>query len=198
MSRNSTTPRDTCLTVEPFLSSYAAGALDEAAEGRVRDHLAACADCRAALAESDPSVLFLELRRTPLPDHFWAGFGAGLRRRLEAEGRWRLPRIDWAAASGVRRLAYVVAPLVMVALLGTVFLVRPGGPGFRGLGQQGPGVPMPPPLPGPAAPLASAGPVWPPALEEVGSPSARVYTFNDDEGGSDTPIYFVVDESIDI
>jgi hypothetical protein len=35
-------------------------------------------------------------------------------------------------------------------------------------------------------------------MEEVGSPSARVYRFTVDSGGDETPIYFVVDESIDI
>jgi len=202
---------DNCMTIEPLLSSFLAGALDEDGERRVRDHLVACADCRAAVASRDPSTLFLQLRRAPLPADFWDGFGAAMRTRLEAERRqWlRLPR--WVDVLGARRLAYVGAPLVMVLLLGTLFLVRPGGPGFRGLVRAGavrspfatrpgtaqsgrPGVP-----PGPSGmsslPVAPGGP---PLLEEVGSPSARVYTFSVGEGSDATPIYFVVDESIDI
>ena len=62
--------RDGFPAIEPLLSSYAAGALDEPSERRVRDHLPDCPACRAAQLERDPSVLFLELRRTPLPDGF--------------------------------------------------------------------------------------------------------------------------------
>ena len=206
-----------CRAAEPLLSSYAAGALDEDAERQVRDHLAGCATCRTAQAERDPAVLFLELRRHPLPDDFWTGFSARLRRRLLAEERPKAPWFDWAAALGGRRLAYVAAPLVTILLLGTLFLVRPGGPGFRGFHGRGRGTASSPFVvapgsaqpgrPGAQAPglrpglpetssLAAQG--SPPLLEEVGSPSARVYTFTVGEGGSETPIYLVVDESIDI
>jgi len=81
----------------------------------------------------------------------------------------------------------------MVLLIGTLILVRPGGP-----------VPVPVAerLPGPAFDLkmlsAPSGPNAPPTLEEVGSPSARVYRFTVGSGGDETPIYFVVDSSIDI
>lgn len=172
-----------CPEIEPLLSSFVSGALPEAAESQVRDHLAGCAACRAAVLERDPSVLFLELRREPLPADFWVGFQTRLRARLEAEGR---PRAPW-----LRRLAYVAAPLAMVLLIGTLILVRPGGP-----------VPVPVAerMPGPDMKMLSApaGTDAPPALEEVGSPSARVYRFTVGSGGDETPIYFVVDSSIDI
>ena len=215
MSKDNAMRRDGCLTVEPLLSSYAAGALDEEAERLARDHLVACADCRAAVAVRDPSVLFLELRRAPLPDDFWSGFRASLRERLETEGRERARLLGWTAAFDARRLAYVGAPLVTILLLGTLFLVRPGGPGIRGL--MHPGTVRSPFIvqPGSARPgnqgaqgtgqvpgltgmsLLPSGPGGPPLLEEVGSPGARVYTFTVGEGGDATPIYFVVDESID-
>ncbi len=210
--------RDACLQVEPHLSSYAAGALDEESERTVRDHLFTCAACRAKQLERDPSVLFLELRRAPLPPGFLDRLASDVRRRVEAGER---PR--WASFAGglpafsARRLAYVAAPVMTLLLLGTLFLVRPGGPGFRGfrkpgeggvsspfvvppgsarlgkLGAQGPGTLPPKPL----SPSAAA-PGGPPLMEEVGSPSARVYRFTVDSGGDETPIYFVVDESIDI
>jgi hypothetical protein len=182
-----------CPEVEPLLSSFVSGALPEAAERQVRDHLAGCAACRAAALERDPSVLFLELRREPLPADFWAGFQTRLRARLEAEGRPRASWLAWASDPGFRRLAYVAAPLAMVLLIGTLILVRPGGP-----------VPVPVAerMPVPAFDLKSLsdppGPDAPPALEEVGSPSARVYRFTVGSGGDETPIYFVVDSSIDI
>lgn len=190
MERKGPRPPGGCLTVEPLLSSFAAGALAEAAERQVRDHLATCAACRDAALERDPTVLFLDLRRDPLPGDFWAGFNTRLRARLEAEGRPKAPWLAWAADPGARRLAYVAAPLTIVLLIGTLFLVRPGGPGKIGP-VQGP----PPDLQALSAP---AGQDALPALEEVGSPSARVYRFTVGSGGDETPIYFVVDEAIDI
>ena len=180
-----------CPEFEPLLSSFAAGALPEAAEQRVRDHLAGCAACRAVALERDPTVLFLELRREPLPREFWSGFQTRLRARLEAEGRPKAPWLAWASEPAYRKLAYVAAPLAMVLLIGTLILVRPGGP-----------VPVGEPGPGPAFGLQAlsipAGPDAPPTLEEIGSPSARVYRFTVGSAGDETPIYFVVDAAIDI
>ena len=180
-----------CPDVEPLLPSFAAGVLEEEAERRVRDHLASCAACRDAALARDPTVLFLDLRREPLPRDFWTGFDARLRVRLEAEGRPKAPWLAWASDPGFRRLAYVAAPLAMVLLIGTLFLVRPGGP--RTVAERE----LAPPF-GLQDLSAPAGQDGPPALEEVGSPSARVYRFPVASGGDETPIYFVVDESIDI
>jgi len=180
-----------CPDVEPLLSSFAAGALAEAAERRVRDHLAACAACRDAALARDPTVLFFELRREPLPPDFWTGFNARLRARLEAEGRPMASWLAWASDPGFRRLAYVAAPLAMVLLIGSLLLVRPGGPGTVAMRAPDPSF-------GLRALSAPAGQDAPPALEEVGSPSARVYRFTVGSGGDETPIYFVVDEAIDI
>ena len=209
--------REACPAVEPLLSSCAAGALDEESERRVRDHLAVCGSCRAEQVERDPSILFLELRRAPLPEGFLDGLAKGVRRRLESESRPGIPVFRWFAAPGARRLAYVAAPLMTLLLLGTIFLVRPGRPLRRGIRERGEGmVALPyggtggairPPRPGtqppgrsalpPAAPFAGA-PGAPPLMEGVGSPNARVYRFTVENGGDETPIYFVVDESIDI
>ena len=201
-----------CLTVEPLLSSYPAGALDEASERLVRDHLAECAACRALQRERDPSVLFLEMRRAPLPEGFLDGLAKDVRVRLEAERR--RPFASLAAAFNARRWAYVAAPVTTLVLLGTLFLVRPGGlgpggrqghdgrtvpspylvaPGSAQLGKPGAGSPgsfvVPP------AQLESGAP---PLMEDVGSPSARIYKFTVGSGSEETPIYLVVDESIDI
>src|SRR5262245_48108173 len=80
---------DGCSAVEPLLSSYAAGALDEQSERRVREHLFACASCRAAQIERDPSVIFLEMHRTPLPEGFLDTLPAEVRRRVAAGARPR-------------------------------------------------------------------------------------------------------------
>ena len=210
------TRRAGCLAVEPLLASFASGALDEASEHLVRDHLVSCPHCRALQLESDPSVLFLELRRHPLPDGFLDGLARGVRDRLESKPD-RLPLFDWLAAFGPRRAAYVAAPLMTLLLLGTLFIIRPNTPRFRGSSGPGHGggaspieVPQGPGSPGepgvglkgthpvvpmtPAAGLSGA----PPLLEEIGSPGARVYRFGVDDGGEESPIYFVVDESINI
>lgn len=206
---------DGCHTVEPLLSSYAAGALDEASERRVRNHLAECAACLAVQTERDPAALFLELRRAPLPEGFLDGIASGVRRRIEAGERPRIRfRLPFPLFSP-RRFAYVAAPVMTILLLGTLFLVRP--PGMRPHGARRPDVPASPyvvppgsarlvhPAPGtlPGAPALAAFPDGavvdrgaPPLLEEVGSPGARIYTF--DVGGNEASIYFVVDESIDI
>ena len=211
-------PSGECRAVEPLLSSYAAGALDEESEARARGHLSGCAACRAAQMERDPSVLFLALRRTSLPPGFLDGIPSEVRRRVEAGERpsWS-PLASFRPAFGARRLALVAAPVMTLLLLGTLFLVRPGGPGVRGLrppregGVASPYVVPPgsarlgrPAVPGrgsaPSLPSETAGalPSGPPLMEEIGSPGARVYRFTVDSGGDETPIYFVVDESIDI
>jgi len=210
--------REACHRLEPHLSSYAAGALDEETELKVRDHLSLCAACRAEMQERDPTVLFLELRRAPLPPGFLDRIAPEVRRRVEAGERPRwAPFASGIPAFGVRRLAYVAAPVMTLLLLGTLFLVHPGGPRFRGFRRPGEGgVTSPFVVPPGSARLGNAGaegagiipaapfpppaaaPSGPPTMEEIGSPSARVYRFTVGSGGDETPIYFVVDESIDI
>jgi len=209
--------RDACLLVEPHLSSYAAGALEEESEHRVRDHLFTCAACRGEQLERDPSVLFLELHRAPLPPAFLDRFASDARRRVEAgeRPRWR-PFGGAIPAFSARRLAYVAAPVMTLLLLGTLFLVRPGGPGFRGLRKPAeggvsspfvvspgsarlgkPGVERPGVLPPGSSPPFASAPGAPPLVEELGSAVARVYGFTLDSGGDERPMYFVVNDSID-
>ncbi|HKB08967.1 MAG TPA: zf-HC2 domain-containing protein [Candidatus Polarisedimenticolia bacterium] len=207
------TSQGDCQAVEPLLSSFAAGALDEPAERRVRDHLAACRACREEQMARDPTALFYELRRVPLPDGFLDDLAVNVRRRIESRSSLWARLVDRAAGRGPRRLAYVLAPVMTLLLLGTLFLVRPGRPwrqGFRAHGQGGIVSPyaVPPGSPAPdrsgrTAPRLPAGPATgaataPPLMEEVQSGSARVYRFTVESGGDETPIYFIVDEKIDI
>ncbi len=206
-----------CDDVRARLGAFVALDLDAAGEARVRDHLAGCAGCRAALLALDPLALFLDLRREPLPERFWDGFQEGLRARLEATP----PRPRWTDLFRYPRLAYLTAPLAMVLVLGaTLLVVRPGRPGFGGrAGREGIRSPYAPPAgaprPGPAGAAgtaghpasealrlgpgsASEGPASGlPAIEEVGSPGARVYRFTVGDEGDETSIYLVVDETID-
>jgi anti-sigma factor RsiW len=206
---------DGCGTVRTLLSAWTRDELDETRRQEVRRHLAGCTACRDEAAQADPSVLFLGLGGRPLQPEFWQGFDAALRARLEAEktapAGWLA---GWAERFRVPRLAYVTIPAAMLLVVaGTLLLSRPGAIRVA---------PISPPVAGgiaspyerPVAPRAglsaarpelprSASAAWPlagvaadpPVLEEVGSAAARVYRF-DGTGDDATPIYFVVDETI--
>jgi hypothetical protein len=184
--------------------------LNEADARAMRAHLAACDSCRALAAADDPTVLFLELRGGALPERFWSGFEAGLRERIDAA------RPGWTSVFRQPTLAYVTAPLAMLLVVGaTLFVMRPGPGGgrrpewlrspFAKPAPSAPRSPEAPPIqPGatlaPGTALAPAGraPAGAELLEGVDSPGARVYRFTVGGPGEETPIYFVVDESIDI
>lgn len=208
-----------CDAVRQLLHAHARGDLAQDQEDTLLRHAAGCPACRAALAEGDPAALFQELRGGPLPDGFWRGFDRALRARLEEERRpgWRRHVAREALGSALRppRLAYVTAPLAMVFLLGvTLYVTMPGlfvpaqrmrrpeqglrspyvTPAAPRMGEAGPraGRQMAEPRPAAKGPAV----VEPPPLEEVSSPAARVYRL--DVGGQDpTPIYMVVDETIE-
>jgi hypothetical protein len=213
-----------CASIHPRLKAWADEALPEVERQAIAAHLRACSACRAAAAEFDPTVLFLEARGGALPASFWAPFDAALRGRLETETRRpaaaRLAdRIAAAFAETRATLADAFRPAVWLApaaaamvVLVTLAVLRPAPPQIA----QAPridGIPSPytpprvrPELPTGSAPgsasvgtaLRPAGDSLPerPTLEEVSSPSARVYRF--DAAGQDAPpIYFVVDESIE-
>ena len=146
-----------------------------------------------------------------MPAPFWAGFQEGLRSRLKAERQAK--RFAWSGLFRYPRLAYLTAPAVMLLILGvTLLVVRPGLHGVRPRTERGglrspyalpvqPGAAAAPPttavpgLPGTGRDAAAGAP---PVIEEVGSPGARVYRFMVGAGPDETPIYLVVDESIDI
>ena len=199
-----------CSAVKPHLAAYASGGLDPAREQQVWGHLALCAPCRAMQAETvDPSVLFMELRGRPLPAPFWTGFMPRLRAQIDER---EAKRFEWHTLLRYPRLAYLTAPVGMLLLLGiTLFAIRPIGrswlqsPGLSPSAQQTPIVqPASPPASAEADPFRIASRVSPgaetvtaPLLEEVGSPNARVYYFTVRDAGGETPIFLVVDESID-
>ncbi len=207
-----------CSAMAPLLERFAAADLGAEDERRVWAHLAGCAACRARrLALADPGALFLELRDAALPDNHWEGFMEQLGERLDREAppgrrRWRG---EWGAMVRYPRLAYVAAPLAMVLVLGvTLFVLRPGSRDLAGRLTRTEAVRSPydrprprPPRPAerlrggqppafalPVADLESSGP---PVLEEVISPGARVYRFEVGGDADETPIYLVVDESIE-
>lgn len=198
-----------CEEIQGDLAAWAAEALPEDRRSRLTAHLAACDACRERTAAAEPSSLFLQLRGGPLPDGFWSGFEAGLRARLGA------PRPSGPSSLfRYPRLAYLTAPLAMILILGaTALIVRP--PRFGRWSGKPPGAvrspyDVPSGMTAPAGPgnvrrripvtpgSAGTAPIDPPVLEEVGSPGARVYRFTVGAPGDETPIYLVVDESLDI
>jgi hypothetical protein len=197
-----------CARARPWLGPPGSSALgeDETTERRVRDHLASCSACRDLASADDPAVLFLELRGGPLPPAIWAGFREELRARVAKR------RLDWLAPLRYPALAYVTAPLVTLLVLGAALVtVRPGLVPWRrpeaarspyvlpaGPASQARPAPRAGVAPSGALPPAGRGPASGDALEEVGSPGARVYRFTVGAPGDETPIYFVVDDSINI
>jgi len=197
--------RGGCPEIVPLLrSGLSEERLNEADARAVRAHLAACDSCRALAAADDPTVLFLELRGGALPERFWSGFEAGLRERIDAA------RPGWTSVFRQPALAYVTAPLAMLLVVGaTLFVMRPGPLGGRRpewlrspFARPAPSAPRspeaPPAPPGTTLPPGGREPAGAELLEGVDSPGARVYRFTVGGPGEETPIYFVVDESIDI
>ena len=213
-----------CASIHPRLRLYLDEDLPEAERQAVAAHLLECPGCRAAAAALDPSILMVGARGGPLPASFWASFDAALAERLRAEVRRpaaarladriaaALAGSRAAAADAFRPAVWLAPAAAAMVLLVTLAVLRPDPPRIA----QGPrhdGIPSPytPPRVRPEAPSGGApAPGMPstgarsrpdalpeaPTLEEVASPTARVYRF--DAAAQDAPpIYFVVDESIE-
>jgi hypothetical protein len=202
--------RHDCDAVRNRIDSYTRGGLRDDEASGVRDHLVACDACRSAFAAADPSVLFLRMRGTELPEGFWTGFSERVRERLDAR------RFSWGDLFRYPKLAYLTAPVAMVLLLSVSILVtRPGGLHFGGWSRPEV-IPSPYEHPKPRGVRVSGDRIQarrdlravpsgrepsrpaPPLLEEAGPPGSRVYRFSVGEGSDETPIFLVVDESIDI
>jgi putative zinc finger protein len=213
-----------CRAYRPRLEAWIRGLTDEEERRAIASHVARCEPCRLEAAGLDPSVLFQALRGGPIPGEFWDGFDARLRARIEAESRQSLAarlsgRLAEQVAAARRALGWAqgpalwAAPAAMLLVLGvTVAVLRqdlvrgPAGPASEAVrspfeppvvpARPGAGQPGTRTFPGAPAilPGLAAGAGDPPALEVVASPSARIYRF--DTAGT-SPIYFVVDESIE-
>jgi anti-sigma factor RsiW len=199
----------TCEAIRIHLSGRSRGDLAAEAESQIQSHLQGCPACRQVAVALDPTAIFTTLRRESLPDGFWTEFDKTLHTRLIAEedASWAArARRALEAAFRPPRLTYVAAPLAMVLALGvTLYVARPGflpsgRPHRPADGLQSPyeqtTQPRREPLRAPVAVAAGSLIDSPPPLEEVASPRARVYRL-DVAGQDPTPVYFVVDESIE-
>lgn len=212
-----------CAGIRALIDLQARGELDESRGRQVRSHLLECEPCRRLLVEAgDPTALFLEMRSRPLPEAHWRGFTESVRARIDAErasavrGFGRASRFDWVTLVHRPRLAYVAAPLVMLLLLAVTLFVFQGYEKDR-VAEISREEPMSSPYDSPPTPprsqmaIGSAGgqrkgvPLAPasleradpPALEEVLSAGARVYRFTVGDPGDETPVFMVIDESIE-
>jgi hypothetical protein len=212
-----------CGEIGPLIELHADGRLDELRGREVRSHLLECEPCRRRAVEAlDATAIFLEMRSKPLPEAHWAGFTEGVRARIDAErasaarGHGWTVRFDWATLLRRPRLTYVAAPLMMLLLLAVSLFVLQGDGQDRvaKLSRQGAmrspyDSPITPPrshrairptgsqLKSVALAPASLEQADPPALEEVLSAGARVYRFSVGAPGDETPVFMVIDESIE-
>jgi len=136
----------------------------------------------------DPSAYFRSLKQENPTEEFWAGFWPSVRSGIrEAELR-RLPALT---PTGALLLGSSAGVMVAAAVLVLGFLVLPA---MRN---------APAPVATPLAALPASAPggeenAPPPVLEDLDSPSARVYTFHVGERADATDVILIVDERIDL
>jgi hypothetical protein len=136
----------------------------------------------------DAADFFRPLKETRPPEEFWIGFWPSVRAGIrEAE----LSRRPMLTPVGALLLGSSAGVMVAAAILVLGFLVVPA---LRMVPQ---------PASYPATALRTSVPhheelTSPPVLEELGSASARVYTFHVGEKADETDVILIVDEAIDI
>jgi hypothetical protein len=162
-----------CAWVAARLEPWIAGDLEAAAHGAVREHLAACAACRAALRQAEPLMIFTELNDRPRPaaawDGFWEGIQEALPARPAAPPRFapRRQAAMWLAAAAA--IVLLVAGWVLTSGLRTPDADggHPAPLNVAGAGSHAP-VTVPP-----VQALLAAGVPLPQTVEQVNTPGAR-------------------------
>lgn len=135
----------------------------------------------------EPSDLFRVLRAADPPEEFWDGFWSSIRAGIGEDARRRPPVLTLRRALLFGSSAGLLAA---AAVLGVAFLA------VRYPGKPEP-VPATSSLPA-AVPVRGEEKPAPPILEDLGSSTARVYTFHVGEPADATDVILIVDESLDI
>jgi hypothetical protein len=136
----------------------------------------------------DPSDFFRPLQEANPPEELWVGFWPSVRAGIRESELHPRPVLSPAGALLLGSSAGVMAAAAVLAL---GFLVMP----VLRVSPSSASYPRPVM---PAATHAGEGPTAPPVLEQLGSGSARVYTFHVGEKADATDVILIVDESIDI
>jgi hypothetical protein len=177
------------------LHDYAAEALDSGERRALRDHLAACGDCRESAIHADPGLLFAGSAAPETSDEDVARILAGVRagiawRQAERKlGNRPVRRSPGKGGHARRRLAAMAAAVVALSLLVPASTLRRGEP--RTASTL-------------AAPRVRAeGPVVPaarPAASEVPTSKfptdATIYDWS--SGAGEPRVVWIVDRSLDI
>jgi predicted anti-sigma-YlaC factor YlaD len=100
----------------PVLAAYAAGDVSAGERGRVDEHLAACAPCRAELSDYRAVLARLATTEPAPPEVAWPRYRAELRARLARRASWRARWLRPVPIAVSAAVAAVVA-LVLVAVL---------------------------------------------------------------------------------
>lgn len=96
------------------LPEYGLDTLDEAQALAMREHLIACADCRAELAAFERlDELMAPVEHVSADRDLWAGVSARMKPRQTAAPRWFAPRWQLALAAAAVILALAVGGVMM-------------------------------------------------------------------------------------
>ena len=135
----------------------------------------------------DPSSFFRSLKEANLPEEAWVGFWPSIRAGIREAEMSRRPMLT---PMGAMLLGSSAGIMAAAAILAAVFLVAP-------IARLNPPIPANSPVAA-ASPSQTGGDASLPVLEEIGSPSARVYTFRVGDKADATDVILIVDESIDL
>jgi len=186
-----------CAIVRESFEAYRRDSLPGPQRKMFREHLAACADCRAAAAENDPAFRFARAVSDEVSSEERAAILSAVRTGVEllnAQRRLGHPR--------PRRMR--VAAAAAAAAVAALILLAPGRAPRRGPSEPDARVAadsserLLPTRPAPAA--ASAG-LQSAALPEASSPAtsdATVYDWNPGAGREEPRVVWIVDRGLDI
>ena len=180
-----------CGIVSAGLDDYRADALPAPQRRILRDHLAACADCREAATRRDASLVFSRRFDEDVPAEEVANVLAAVRTgvaHIEAERRLRRPGRGrrWAATAAAIALAALLAPAVS-SRRETRDVAASAGEGARATAPARRAVPETSIEPA-AATVEAAAP----------ASSATVYELNPGAGREEPRVVWIVDRGLDI
>jgi anti-sigma factor RsiW len=179
-----------CPILRTSFDDYIADTLPAPQRRILREHLAACDDCRRAALEKDPSLAFA---RPFSPEPVDASDAARILASVRTGVALRQTELRIRGGSGRRIAGSVAAAAAALALA----LLIPGGRSTRPVETAS----VRPPAPSPA-PVQAAGvqpvPVARPVEPAVSSSEATIYDLNPGAGREEPRVVWIVDRGLDI